>query len=100
MFNNYLENVLTLCFKILFICLKPGIPSHLCDLSLSVSSGYGRLGCRAFMFFKEPLLNGTRAHTHTRSHLYTEVLASSSQTKLTLRDLNFHSFGTPQYRGQ
>ena len=34
-------------------------------------------------------------HTHTRSHLYTKVLASSSQTKLTLRDLNFHSVGTP-----
>ena len=33
---------------------------------------------------------------HTISHLYTEVLASSSQTKLALRDLNFHSVGTPQ----
>ena len=47
------------------------------------------------MFFKEPLLNGTRAGTHTRSHLYTEVSASSSKTKFTLRDLNFHSVGTP-----
>ena len=35
------------------------------------------------VFFKEPLLNGTRAHKHTRSHLYIEVSASSSQTKLT-----------------
>ena len=47
------------------------------------------------MFFKEPLLNGTREHIHIRSHLYTEVLASSSQTKLTLRDLNFHSVRGP-----
>ena len=53
--------------------VKLGIPSHLCDLRLSVSGGCGRLGFRAFMFFKEPLLNGTRAHTHIRSHLYTEV---------------------------
>ena len=34
-------------------------------------------------------------HTHTRSNLYIEVLASFSQTKLTLRDFNFHSVGTP-----
>ena len=64
MLSNYLENALTLCFKILFIWPKLGIPSYLCDLRFSVSSGYGRLGCRAFMFFKEPLLNGTRVHTH------------------------------------
>ena len=93
MLNNYLENVFTLCFKSLFIWPKLGIPSHLCDLRLSVSSGCGRLACRAFVFFKEPLLNGTRArtHTHTISHLYIEVSSSSSQTKL-----NFHSVGTPQ----
>ena len=36
-----------------------------------------------------------RMHTHTKSHLYTKVSASSSQTKLTLRYLNFHSVGTP-----
>ena len=96
MLNNCLENALTLCFKSLFIFQKLRIPSRLCDIILSVSSGYGRLGCRAFMFFKEPLLNGTRAHTHTKSPLYTEVSTSSSQTKLTLRDLNFHSVGTPQ----
>ena len=96
--NNCLENALTLCLKSLFIWPKLGIPSHLCDLRLSVSSGCGQLGCRAFVFFKEPLLNGTRAHTHThtKSHLYIEVLAFSSQTKLTLRDLNFHSIRTPQ----
>ena len=35
-------------------------------------------------------------NTHTKSHLYTKVSASSSQTKLTLRDLNFHSVGAPQ----
>ena len=34
-------------------------------------------------------------HTHI-SHLYTEVSASSSQTKLSLRYLNFHSVGTLQ----
>ena len=96
MLNNYLENALTLCFKSLFIWPKLGISSHLCDQRFSVSSGCGRLGCRAFVFFKEPLLNGTRAHTHNRSHLYTKVLASSSQTKLTLRDLNFHNVRMPQ----
>ena len=96
MLNNCLENALTLCFRSLFIWPKLVIPSHLYDLRLSVSSGCWRLGCRALMFFKEPLLNGTRAHTHTRSHLYTYVSASSSQTKLTLRGFNFHSIGTPQ----
>ena len=35
-------------------------------------------------------------HKHTRSHLYTKVSTSSSQTKLTLRGFNFHSVGTPQ----
>ena len=84
MFDNCLESALTLCFKSLFIWLKLRIPSHLCDLRLSVSNGCGRLGFRAFMFFKEPLLNGTRAQSHIRSHLYTEVSTSSSQTKLTL----------------
>ena len=64
MLDNYLENALTLCFKSLFIWPKLGIPSHLCDLSLSVSSVCGMIGCRAFVFFKEPLLNGTPAHTH------------------------------------
>ena len=71
MLNNYLENALTLCFKSLLIWPKLGIPSHLCDLRLSVSSGCGRLGRRAFVFFKEPLLNGTRAHTHTHTHTHT-----------------------------
>ena len=71
MLNNCLENALTLYFKSLFIWSKLGIPSHLFDLRLIVSSGYGRLGCRAFVFFKGPLLNETRAHTHTKSHLYT-----------------------------
>ena len=47
-------------------------------------------------FFKEPLLNGTCAHTHNISHLYTKVSTSPSQTKLTLRGFNFHSVGTPQ----
>ena len=83
MLNNCLENALTLCFKILFIFPKLRIPSHLCDLRLSVSSSYGRLGYRAFVVFKEPLLNGAYAHTHARSHFYTKVSASSSQTKLT-----------------
>ena len=64
MLNNYLENALTLCFKSLFYSAKLGIPSHLCDLRLSVSSGCGRLGCSAFVFLKEPLRNGNRAHTH------------------------------------
>ena len=96
MLNNCLDNALTLFFKSLFIWPKLGIPSHLCDLRLSVSSGCGRLGFRTFMFFKEPLLNGTHAHTYIRSHLYIEVLTSSSLTKLTLIDLNFHSVGTPQ----
>ena len=96
MLNNRLDNALTLSFKILFIWPKLRISSHLCDLRLSVSNGCGRLGFRAFMFFKEPLLNGTRAHTHIRSHLYIEFFVSSSQTKLTLRDLNFHSVGTTQ----
>ena len=91
MLHNCLENSLTLCFKSLSIWIKLGIPSHLCDLRLSVSSGYGRLSCRAFVFFKEPLLNGTHAHTHTRSHLYSEVSTSNSQTKLTLRGFNLHS---------
>ena len=49
--------------KFVFIWPKLGIPSHLYNPRLSVSSGYGRLGCRAFVFFKELLLNGTRAHT-------------------------------------
>ena len=96
MLNNCLDNALTLCFKSLFIWPKLGIPSYLCYLRLSVSSGCGRLGFRAFMFFKEPLLNGTRAQTYIRSHLYTEVLTSSSPTKLTLIDLNFHNVRTPQ----
>ena len=96
MLNNCLKNGLTLCFKSLFYLDELGIQSHLCDLRLSVSSGCGRLGCRFFMFFKESLLIRTRAHAHTRSHLYTEVSASSSQTKLTSRDLNFHSVETPQ----
>ena len=64
MLNNYLENALTLCFKSLFYLAKLGIPSHLCDLRLSVSSGCERLGCRVFMFFKVPLFIGTHAHTH------------------------------------
>ena len=67
MLNNCLENALKLCFKSLFIWLKIGIPSHLCNLRLSVSSGCGRLGCRVFAFFKEPLLNGTHAQTHTHT---------------------------------
>ena len=96
MLNNCLENALTLCFKSLFYLAKLRIPSHLCDLRLSVSSGCWRLGCRAFVFFKELLLNGTRARAHTKSHLYTEVSASSSQNKFTLRDLNFQIVGTPQ----
>ena len=95
MLNNCLENALTLCFKSLFIWSKLGIPSHLCGLRLSLSSGCGRLGCRALVFFKEPLLNGTSAHTYIRSQLYAEVETSSPQTKLTLRDLNFHSVMTP-----
>ena len=95
MLSNYFENALTLCFKSLFVWPKLRIPSHLCDLRLSVSSGCGRLGYRDFVFFKEPLLNGTGAYTHTRSQFYTKVTTSSSQTKLTLRDLNFHSVGTP-----
>ena len=33
-------------------------------------------------------------HTHASSHLYTEVPASSSQTKLNLRGFNFHNVGT------
>ena len=65
MLNNCLENALTLFFKSLFYLTKLEIPSHLCGLILSVSSACGRLGCRAFVFFKEPLLNGTHAHTHT-----------------------------------
>ena len=68
MLNNCLENALTLCFKSLFIWLKLRIPSHLCDLRLSVFSGCGKLGFRAFMFIKESLLNGTHAHTHTHTH--------------------------------
>ena len=78
MLNNCLENALTLCSKSLFIWPKLGIPSHLCDLRLSVSSSCGRVGFRAFMFFKEQFLNGTRAHTHIRSHLYNEVSTSHS----------------------
>ena len=65
MLNNFLENALSLCFKSLFIWPKLGIPSHLCDLRLSVSRGYGRRDCRAFVFFKEPLLNGTSTYAHT-----------------------------------
>ena len=84
MLNNCLEIALTLCFKSLFYLAKTWVPSHLCDLRLSVSSGCGRLGCRAFVFFKEPLLNGTHAHTHThtRSHFYIEVSAYFSQINL------------------
>ena len=59
----------------------------------------GNLVVEPSAFFKEPLHYGTRAHTHTRSHLYTYVLISSSQAKLTLRGFNFHCVGTPQYRG-
>ena len=65
MLSYNFENALTLCFKSLFVWPKLGIPSHLYDLRLSVSSGYGRLGYRDFVFFKEPLLNGTGAYTHT-----------------------------------
>ena len=44
MLSNCLEKALTLCFKNLFIWPKLRLPSHLCDLRLSVSSGCGSLG--------------------------------------------------------
>ena len=92
MLNNYLENVLTLYFKRLFIWPKLRIPSHLCDLRLSVSSGCGRLACRAFVFFKEPLLNGTRARTHTLYLICTSrfrpLLLKLNLTSIVLGHLN------------
>ena len=39
-------------------------------------------------------------HTHTRFHLYTKVLASSSQTKLTLRVLTSIVLGHLDKEGQ
>ena len=51
------------CFDIMlqkFVLFSQNLACHHIYVSISCR----RLGCRALMFFKEPLLNGTYAHTH------------------------------------
>ena len=50
--NNYMRMLCHCASKVCFIWSKLGIPSHLCDLRLSVSSGYGRLGMWSYLVFQ------------------------------------------------
>ena len=65
MLNNYLENALKFCFKSLFIWPKLGIPSHLCDLRLSVSSACSLVVESSCFSRNHLLMELVHTHTHT-----------------------------------